>query len=201
MKLPFFQFGAFNGDISLVVAFVIGLVFGYFLERGGLGSAKKLSAQFYFKDLTVFKVMFTAILTAMVGVFFLSAIGVLDISMIYLTPTHMWPMIVGGSMLGIGFIVGGYCPGTSMVSTATGRIDGMLFLLGVIAGIFTFGELYPAIEGFFNSDNMGAQTIYGYFNISYGFVVFAILLIAVLGFIGAEWVERKYGYKKQEAKS
>ena len=85
MMLPFYKFGVFGDEISLVIAFIIGIGFGFFLERGGFGSSKKLVAQFYLTDMTVFKVMFTAIITAMLGVFFLSSIGLMDLKFTTLT--------------------------------------------------------------------------------------------------------------------
>ena len=128
MNAPFYKFGLFGDHLSLVVAFLVGIAFGFFLERAGFGSGRKLAAQFYLTDLTVFKVMFTAIVTAMVGVFYLSWMGVVDLSLIYLGNTYLLPQIVGGLILGVGFVVGGYCPGTSCVAGATGRIDAFFFL-------------------------------------------------------------------------
>jgi hypothetical protein len=83
MTAPFFEYGLFGESASLVVAFLIGIAFGWFLERSGMGSARKLAGQFYLRDLTVFKVMFTAIVTALLGVFWLGWVGVLDVSRIY----------------------------------------------------------------------------------------------------------------------
>ncbi len=107
---------------------MIGIGFGFFLEQAGFGSARKLTNQFYFKDMAVFRVMFTAIVTAMLGLFYLSALGWVDLSLVYISPTYLWPQIVGGLLLGVGFIVGGYCPGTSMVAVATGKLDALVFV-------------------------------------------------------------------------
>jgi uncharacterized protein len=199
MNFPLYKFGYFNDEISLILAFIIGIGFGFFLERGGFGNGRKLAAQFYFTDLTVFKVMFTAIITAMVGVFYLSWIGIVDLSMVYLTPTNLVPQIVGGLLLGVGFVIGGYCPGTSCVSAATGRIDGIFYLLGVIFGIFVFGEFFPLVSSFYYSSGMGTITLPQILNIPYGILVFAVVLMAVGGFILASWAEKKFGNKKVEA--
>ncbi|MFH1049376.1 MAG: YeeE/YedE thiosulfate transporter family protein [bacterium] len=198
MSIPFFKFGLFGDETSLVLAFLIGIGFGWFLERAGFGTAKKLAAQFYFKDLTVFKVMFTAIVTAMLGIYFLSSFGIMDISQITIIDTYIVPQVIGGLILGIGFVVGGYCPGTSVVACATGKIDGVLFFFGVFLGTFIYGEAYPLIENFANSSHMGKVLMPEYFNIPYGVLVFAVVLMALGGFTGAEWVEKKFGYKKQE---
>ena len=201
MNAPFFKFEYFNTDVSLILAFVIGIAFGIALERGGFGRATILAAQFYFTNMRVLKVMFTAIVTAMLGLFYLSVIGLLDLSLIYLTTTNILPMVVGGLVAGAGFVIGGYCPGTSMVAVATGKIDAMVYVLGMMFGIFVFGEMFPSIESFFNSTNMGSVTLPQFFNMSYGLVVFLVILMALGAFAAAEWGEKKMAAKKSEANS
>ena len=196
MNAPLFKFGLFGDEISLVVAFVIGIGFGFFLERGGFGSAIKLTSQFYLKDMAVFKVMFTAIITAMVGLFYLSALGFVDLSLVYVNPTFLLPQIVGGLILGVGFVVGGYCPGTSCVAISSGKIDGVVYLLGIIFGIFVFGESFSLLKSFYTATPMGQITLPQLLNIPYGLMVFAVVAMAVGGFVGATWVEKKMALRK-----
>jgi len=195
MMTPLFKYGMFGEEFSLLVAFVLGLGFGFCLERAGFGSARKLAAQFYLYDMSVFKVMFTAIVTAMLGVTYLGWIGWLDLSLVYLVPTHLGPQLVGGLVLGVGFVIGGYCPGTSVASLATGRIDAMVYALGIFAGTFVYAEVYPAIKGFVNADAMGQVTLPEVLGLPYGVVVFAVVAIAVVGFWGATKIERWVGSK------
>lgn len=197
MNLPFYKFGFFSEEISLVVAVLIGIGFGFFLERAGFGNATKLAAQFYFKDMAVFKVMFTGIVTAMLGVFYLSSLGYMDFSLIYITDTYILPQMLGGFILGVGFVIGGYCPGTSAVACSTGKIDGMVYLAGVMFGIFIFGEMFPLIEGLYNSTPMGRVTIPEFFNLPFGVVVFLVVLMALGGFAGAEKVEKLMAEKEK----
>ena len=198
MTAPFFKFGYFTDEVSLVIAFIIGIGFGFFLERGGFGSARLLAAQFYFTDMRVFKVMFTAIITAMIGVFYLSWIGWVDISLIYYGNTYLLAQIFGGLILGFGFIIGGYCPGTSAVSIATGRVDGIIYALGGFFGIFIFGEAYPMIEGFVNGTAMGLINIPQLLNVNYGMILFIVILLAIGGFTAAEWGEKVMAKKRAE---
>jgi len=93
-------------------------------------------------------------------------------------------------VLGVGFVVGGYCPGTSAAAVATGRVDGMLYALGIFAGTFVYAEAYPAIKDFVNADDMGQVTLPEVLGLPWGIVVFAVVLVAVLGFWGATSVER-----------
>ncbi|MFO7526121.1 MAG: YeeE/YedE thiosulfate transporter family protein [Ignavibacteriaceae bacterium] len=196
MNAPYYKFDLFNDEVSLIIAFIIGIGFGFFLERAGFGSARKLAAQFYFRDMSVLKVMFSAIVTAMLGLFYLNWIGFIDLSLVYNGDTYLAPQIAGGLILGVGFVIGGYCPGTSCVAASTGRIDGIVYLLGVMAGIFFFGEIFPLITGFFYSTNMGEITLPELVNLSYGLIVFLVVLMAIGAFAGAEWAEQKFGNKK-----
>jgi len=198
MNLPLFKFGFFNDNISLVLAVFIGIGFGFSLERAGFGNARLLAAQFYFRDMRVFKVMFTAIVTAMIGVFYFAWIGFLDLSLVYLTPTYILPQVVGGLILGVGFVIGGYCPGTSIVSMSTGRTDGLMYVLGVFAGVFIFGELFPLIESFYNATPMGQISLPQLINLPYGLLVFLIILMALGGFIGAEKAEKYFAARDLE---
>ena len=156
---------------SYAVYAVIGIAFGMTLESAGFGNSKLLAAQFYFKDMRVFKVMFTAIIVAMTLIFLSSALGLLDYNLIWVPPTYLWPGIVGGLIMGVGFIVGGFCPGTSLVGLATGKLDAVMFVFGVLFGIYMFGETVGSFATFFDSSNMGRFTLPELFNASYGVVV------------------------------
>jgi hypothetical protein len=192
MMTPLYKYGLFGEEFSLLVAFVLGIGFGFCLERAGFGSARKLAAQFYLYDMSVFKVMFTAIVTAMLGVTYLGWLGWLDLDLVYLVPTHLGPQLVGGLVLGVGFVVGGYCPGTSVAALATGRVDAVLYALGIFAGTFAYAEVYPAIKGFVNADAMGQVTLPEVLDLPWGLVVFAVVVIAVMGFWGATLIERRF---------
>jgi hypothetical protein len=191
---PFFKLGMFGDEASLVAALLLGLGFGFFLERAGFGSARKLTAQFYFTDMSVLKVMFTAIVTAMLGVWALSAIGWLDLSKVYLTPTYLLPQAIGGLVFGVGFIVGGYCPGTCVAGIATGRADAGVFALGMLAGIAAFSETFDAFfAGWVEATPMGALTLPKALGLPYGVLVFGIAIAAIGAFALAERVEAAFG--------
>jgi len=191
MTAPFFESGLFSEGASLLVALCIGIAFGWFLERSGMGSAQKLAGQFYLRDLTVFKVMFTAILTGMLGVFWLGWLGVLDVSRVYVPETWIAPQLTGGIVFGFGFAIAGLCPGTSCVSAATGRIDGLAVVMGMFAGVLGTGLLVDSLRAFYNSTSRGTFTLSELFNVSEGVVVFAIVAIAIAGFKAAGILERR----------
>lgn len=184
------------------VYLLIGFAFGYVLEISGFANSPKLAAQFYFKELTVLKVMFTAIVVAMVLIFAASGLGLLDYNMIWVNPTYLVPGILGGFIMGLGFIIGGFCPGTSLVALSTLKIDGVFFTLGTLFGIFLFGETVDFYDIFWHSTYMGRFTLPQWLGTSTGTVVILIVLMALFMFWGAEQLERIVGGKdiKREPK-
>lgn len=180
------------GDIAeFLVYLFIGIAFGAVLELSGFGNSKKLAAQFYFKEMTVLKVMFSAIVVAMLGVFMTSALGWLDYEMVWVNPTFLVPGIVGGFVMGVGFVVGGFCPGTSLVSAATLKLDGIVFVMGVIIGIFAFGETVSTFDDFWHSTDEGRYTLQELFDVDAGVVVIGVVVLALVLFGLAEWIERR----------
>jgi uncharacterized protein len=108
MMGPLVPNGVVGGGVVLLFALAAGVLFGFFLERAGFGSPRKLTAMFYFKDLAVVRVMFTAVVVAMAGILLLGATGVIDGSLLGIPGTYLWPQAVGGLLIGAGFVVGGY---------------------------------------------------------------------------------------------
>jgi len=198
MTAPLMLNDVIPAGCSLWLAVLIGTGMGFFLERAGFGSARKLAAQFYLYDMSVFKVMFTATVTAMVGIFLLSSTGYLDLGQVSLVDTFVWPQVIGGLILGAGFVVGGYCPGTSLVACATGKLDGMVFAGGLAAGMFVYGEMYPSLQCFADSSSLGKQTIYGFFSIPYGVVVLLVIALAAGGFWLATTLEKRFAHLKPQ---
>ncbi len=191
MTAPLYEFGLITDNASLAIAIGLGIAFGFFLERGGLGNANKLAAQFYLTDLAVLKVMFSAIVTAMLGLFWFSKLGLLDLDRVYVLPTFFAPHLVGGLVFGVGFVMGGLCPGTSCVSASTGRIDGLVLLAGMMFGIFVFNEAFPLVASFYNSTPMGQVTIPEVLGLSHGGVVLLIVVGAIGSFLLAGRLEAR----------
>jgi len=177
---------------SLWLALLLGVGFGFFLERAGLGSSVKLAAQFYFTDLTVFKVMFTAIVTALVGLGAFSAVGLVDLARIELPRTFVLPQLVGGLVFGVGFVVGGYCPGTGCVGLSSGRLDAVAVVVGMLVGAFAFAEVYPLLAEFYVTTPLGAITLPELVGIPGWVGGAAIAAIAGAGFWLAEKIERRH---------
>jgi rhodanese-related sulfurtransferase/uncharacterized membrane protein (DUF485 family) len=181
---------------TYVVFGTIGLAFGYTLESAGFGDSRKLAAQFYFKELTVLKVMFTAIAVAMTLLFGAVGLGLLDFNQVWVNPTYLGSGIVGGLIMGVGFIVGGFCPTTSLASASTGRIDGMLFMLGGFVGAFLFGETEPGFDRWYNDAGYyGRLTLDQVLGVPPSVLVPIIVAVALFLFWGGEQLERVFGRK------
>ena len=193
MNFPIEALSSSYHAIGMVVAVLIGMGFGFVLERSGFGRATKLAAQFYGYDMTVFKVMFGAIVTAMLGLVAASGLGIVDLAVISQSAasvTLVWPMLIGGLALGAGFIISGYCPGTSVVATASGNFDGLATIAGVGVGSVIFAESRPLLGSFPTSGDKGQLFLYEWLGLSPALLAIVVAAIAVLAFIGAEKVER-----------
>jgi len=190
--LPLSSTIEFSTAATLGIALLLGLGFGFCLERAGFGSARKLTAVFYAYDMAVVKVMFTAIVTTMTGLFLLSAGGWMDLSELYLEPTNYAAQALGGLVFGAGFIVGGYCPGTSLAAAATGRKDALVFMLGMLAGVMAYAEFTPGLEAWIKAGSLGELTLPTLTGIGMGWWV--LVFIAFLAFAGwgMGWLEQRF---------
>ncbi len=166
-----------GSEFNLIIALIAGIGFGFVLEQAGFSSTKKLVGLFYGYDFTVLKVFFTAGVTGMIGVLLLSHWGLLDLSLIYINPTFLWSALVGGAIMGIGFIVGGFCPGTSVCAASIGKLDGLAFVFGSALGVFVFIEGFPLFEKIYTAEAWGPVLINEQLGMSK--IVFAILLSAI----------------------
>jgi len=180
-----------SNTLTLAFALLFGFFFGLFLERGGLGDPHKLTGVFYLTDFTVPKVMFTAIVVASTGLYLLSDLHLLDLSRVWIIPTFFWPQVAGGALFGIGYAVSGYCPGTAVAGFASGRLDALVTMIGIIAGSLLFGIFYPVLEGFYLSSAMGAVTIPQLLRVNHWVVIMAVTAIAGGLFALLEWRERQ----------
>jgi uncharacterized membrane protein YedE/YeeE len=174
----------------------LGVGFGFVLERAGFGNARTLAGQWYGYNFAVLRVMFTAIVVAMVGLFGLSFLGVVDFSQVYVNETFLWPQLVGGLIFGIGFAVGQYCPGTAVVACATGKFDAMVFMAGFFGGLIAFFFAYDGIEKFYLSGDLGRVLVSDWLGVPAGVVVFLVVVIALGAFALTHVIDRKFAAKK-----
>lgn len=189
---PLVPYEIISQNTNLLMAFFIGIGFGWVLESSGFSSSRKLAGMFYGYDTVVLKVFFTAAITAMLGLLFFSLFGWMDLNLIYINPTFLTSAILGGVIMGIGFIMGGFCPGTSVCAASIGKIDAMVFMGGIFIGIILFIEGYPLWESVFKAHFIGYPKISSILNMSDGLLAFFVIVAAVIMFWIGEWAEKKF---------
>ena len=186
---PLYMHDAFGYPAAMALATLFGLAFGFVLERSGFGRASVLVAQFYGTDNRVLKVMFSGIVTASLGVGILSQLGVLDTAALEIPATFIGPQLIGGLLLGVGFAISGYCPGTALVAAGSGNRDGWYSILGSMIGAVAFAIAWPWLETFYTSGDMGRFTLPSLLGLPWPAVAMAVVGVAVGAFLLAEKAE------------
>ncbi len=180
-----------TGDWNFVIALLLGVVFGFILEASGFSSSRNLAGVFYGYNFVVLRVFFTAVIVAMVGLLYFDYFGWLDLSKIFILPTYLGPMILGAVIMGIGFVMGGFCPGTSFTGIAIGKMDALFFAIGLFIGIFIFGETFPLFKDFYYSGSMGNVTLTDVTGIPAAWFAIAFTVIALAAFWFTANIEKK----------
>lgn len=187
---PIFEF---TSEWNLLAALVIGFAFGWVLERAGFSTSRKLAGVFYGYDFVVIKVFFTAAITAALGLFLLNQMGLLYFDEVWMPNTFLLPTIIGGVIMGIGFIMGGFCPGTSVPAAAIGKIDAMLFIGGMVLGVYFYSFTYEWLwEDLRNSSNLGKVKMGELLGIGEGLAVFGFIIIAFVTFWLVDTIKKKF---------
>ncbi len=186
--------------VGYLVFFLVGAGFGASLEIAGFGDSRRLAAQFYFKNMTVLKTMFTGIIVACLLIFLSSAMGFLDFAQIAVNQTYLWSGIAGGLIMGVGFVIGGYCPGTSIISAASFKGDGIAFFGGTLIGAGLFGESVSYFYDFWNSSFTDRLLLSDWLGWSVGATVLGVTVMALFMFYGAEKTEEYFRIKGTESK-
>ena len=181
-----------SANTNLFLAFIIGIGFGFVFEQSGFSSSRKLAGVFYGYDTVVLKVFFTAAITAMLGLLFFSLFGWVDLNLVYVNPTYLTSAIIGGIIMGAGFIIGGYCPGTSFCGASIGKIDAFVFIGGLFLGVLIFGLGYNIWDGMYMAKFLGSPKISQTLGLSDGIFAFLLIIVALGMFRAAEWAEKKF---------
>lgn len=186
---PLIPYGIINPEWSMLIIFMIGLGFGMILEQAGFSSSRKLVGTFFGYDFVVLKVFFTAAIVAMIGIIIMDFYGILDTSAIFVHSGFLKAVLIGGMIMGVGFILGGFCPGTSVAAASIGKIDAMFFVAGLFAGIFVYGEFFDSFQGLFSGRYFDRETIYSLIGLEKGTFVFWLIIIALGAFGFAAFLE------------
>jgi len=189
---PLAPYEIISENTNFLLAFFIGIAFGWVLESSGFSSSRKLAGMFYGYDTVVLKVFFTGAITAMLGLLFMSLFGWVDLDLIYVNPTYLTSAIVGGVIMGAGFIMGGFCPGTSFCGAAIGKIDAMVFVGGLFIGVYGFTFTYPLWAKMYMARYLGEPKVSEVLGMKDGLFGLLLIIVALCMFAVAEWVEKKF---------
>lgn len=182
-----------NPGIPVLV--LVGFLFGYFIESAGLSSPRKLTAQFALRDWSVFRVMFTAIVVAAIGLWLFDVAGWLRFDALKIPTLFFWAMALGGAMLGAGMAIGGYCPGTSVVGLFAGRLDALFFMLGMMLGSTVFALSYDSLQTLYLVKGPANQTLSGLTGLPAWLWLLLLAGMAWGGFLLGTWFESRRGGK------
>ena len=165
---------------SSIIAIIIGICFGFILEASGFSSSRKLAGVFY-----------GAAIVSLIGLLYMDYLGYVDMSSLYVHPTYLWGAIIGGVIMGIGFVAGGFCPGTSLSAVAIGKIDAIFNVLGIMVGIFIFSESYTLFEPIYNGYYQGNLTLVDSLGVNPYWFVFILTVGAVIIFAASDMIRKR----------
>ena len=188
---PLIPNGIISGNWDFVIAILLGVAFGFILEASGFSSSRNITGVFYGYNFVVLRVFFTAVIVAMVGMLYFDYFGWIDLSKIFILPTYLTPMIVGGVIMGIGFIMGGFCPGTSFTAIAIGKLDGLIFTIGLYLGIYLFSIGFPLFDDFYDSGFIGNVTLTDVTGIPAYWFAIAFTVVALSAFWFTMFIEKR----------
>jgi len=188
---PLIPNGVIPTEWNFVIAILIGIAFGFTLEASGFSSSRKIAGVFYGYDFAVLKVFFTAALVSMIGIYYMDYFELVNVEQLFVLPTYTWSAIIGGVIMGFGFVLGGFCPGTTLCAAAIGKIDGMATMVGIFIGIFLFSEFYDFIEPLFDGSYLGRITITDSLGISPYWFIFLFTILAVIAFYFADVIRKR----------
>ena len=172
----------FDGDlVTLVKGLILGIIFGFLLQKGGVSNFDVIFGQLLLQDFTMIKIILTAILTGMVGIYGMKHLGLIELKI----KAGSWGMnLIGGLIFGMGFALMGYCPGTIAGAIGMGALDALTGgLIGVWIGAGLFAALYPKLRtGILKAGDFGDVTLPKLLKINDWAVVIpaALLILAVL---------------------
>ena len=188
---PLIPNGIIPFEWNNIIAIIIGIAFGFILESSGFSSSRKLAGVFYGYDFAVLKVFFTAALVSSIGLLYMDYLGFVEMGNLYIHPTYLWGAIIGGAIMGVGFVSAGFCPGTSLCAVAIGKIDAIVYVVGIMIGIVIFAELYEVFKPLYEGFAYGNITLDETFGISPYMFIFIFTIIAILAFVIGDIVRKR----------
>ncbi|MFP4381855.1 MAG: YeeE/YedE thiosulfate transporter family protein [Candidatus Sumerlaeia bacterium] len=176
--------------LQLFLGFVIGLCFGFLLQKGGVTRYEIIMGQLLLYDWTVFKIIFTAIAVGMTGVYIMQAMG---LAQLHRKQGSVGRTVVGGLIFGLGFGVLGYCPGTMLGAVGQGSMDALFGgVIGMLLGVAVYAAIYPRLKGKILSYGQFGKITFGeLFHVRHNYM---IVVPAVLIVVCVLWLVESFGF-------
>lgn len=155
---------------------VIGIAFGFLLQKGGVTVYDVIIGQLLLTDFTVVKIMLAAVVVGMLGIYALRSLGLAEL---HPKPGSVGSSIVGGLLFGVGFALLGYCPGTVAGAVGQGSLDALLGgVVGALIGAWVFAVIYPKLlDTILNKGDFGMVTLPELLKVNAWLVVIPVALI------------------------
>lgn len=167
-----------KNKLQLVLGLLAGIIFGFLLQKGGVAKYDVIIGQLLLKDFTVVKIMLSAVVVGMIGVYLMKELGLVRL---HPKPGSIGMTVIGGLIFGIGFALLGYCPGTISAAIGQGNLDALLGgLVGIIIGSGIFAHLYPGLEGFLKKGWFGEITLPELFKVNSWVIIIPLCLFIAL---------------------
>jgi uncharacterized protein len=169
-----------QNKIQLIFGLVMGIIFGFLLQKGGAAKYDVILGQLLLKDFTVIKIMLSAVVVGMIGIYIMKEMGLVQL---HPKPGSIGMTVIGGLIFGIGFALLGYCPGTISAAIGQGNLDALLGgFIGILIGSGIFAHLYPGLEGILKKGWFGEITLPEYLKVNPWVVIIPLCLLIILFF-------------------
>lgn len=142
--------------MEIINAVLLGFLFGFILQKIGAANPQKIIDMLRLRNLHLMKAIFLGIGISSLGLFGMMAAGIIDPSHLSVKSSYIG-VIVGGLLLGAGWAISGFCPGTGVVAAGSGRKDALFFILGGLAGAFLFTLSYASLKATFLFNKLGGK--------------------------------------------
>ena len=166
--------------LQLLLGLLIGLIFGFLLDKGGVTHYRTIMGQLLLRDFRVMKIIFSAIITGSVGLQILRSLGYVEFN---LKPCRLRANIIGGLIFGLGFGLLGYCPGTAAGGVGVGSIHAFIGVVGILLGAGLFARLYPRLADYLANDSLGKVSISELLKVKPWVILMPLTVIIVAAFI------------------
>ena len=146
--------------MEILLAIVLGAAFGAVLDRIGASNPAVIGKMLALINLNLMKTILLAIAFASVLMFGGQMLGLVDVGHMSVKTAYVG-VFIGGLLLGFGWALSGYCPGTGVVALGTGRRDALAFVAGGLLGAAAYMVTYPSWKssGLLDAVAGGAVTI------------------------------------------